>query len=395
MSAAPPERSVAALPQPTPEAQAHGARVIAHLAHEIADGDGWISFAQYMAQVLYAPGLGYYAAGWQKFGGAGDFVTAPELTPLFGRTLARQFAQVLEEIGGGEILELGPGSGRLAGDLLVAMARLGTPPSRYCLLEVSPDLRERQRAHLATVIPDQLANIAWIDQLPERWRGVIFANEVLDSIPPQLVLRRDGEWYERGVTLGSGGRLVFADRALGRGALRVAAQARFPPEGDYLSELNPAAEALVRTLAERCERGAMFFFDYGFPSAEYYHPQRSLGTLMAHYRHHALVDPFFLPGLTDLTAHVDFSAIAHAGIAGGLQLAGYATQARFLLGCGLLGELERCGDTRSIDYLREAGAVQTLTSPAEMGELFKALALTQGIEPDLVGFRDGDQSHRL
>ena len=167
MSATPTGRTSGTLPSPPPEAQAHSARVVARLAHEIADGDGWISFAQYMGQVLYAPGLGYYAAGWQKFGGAGDFVTAPELTPLFGRTLARQFAQVLEEIGGGEILELGPGSGRLAGDLLEAMVKLGAPPLRYRLLEVSAELRERQRAHLATAVPEQLANIAWIDELPE------------------------------------------------------------------------------------------------------------------------------------------------------------------------------------------------------------------------------------
>jgi SAM-dependent MidA family methyltransferase len=248
---------------------------------------------------------------------------------------------------------------------------------------------------LTKVVPEAGARIDWIDILPERWAGVVFANEVLDSVPPHLVLRRGGELYERGVTLASGGRLVFADRPLGRGALRDAAQARFPPEVDYLSEFNPAAEALLRTLAQRCERGTMLFVDYGFSAAEYYHPQRSAGTLMAHYRHRALDDPFFLPGLTDLTAHVDFSAMARAGVAGGMQLAGYTTQARFLLNCGLLEELERCGDPRSIEYLREAGAVQKLTSPAEMGELFKVLVLTRGIEADLIGFRDGDQAHRL
>ncbi|HTR59232.1 MAG TPA: class I SAM-dependent methyltransferase [Casimicrobiaceae bacterium] len=395
MSAAPPEHTSATPPLPPPEANAHCARVIARLAHEIAEEDGWISFAQYMEQVMYAPGLGYYAAGWQKFGGAGDFVTAPELTPLFGRTVARQLAQVLKLVPDGEILELGPGSGRLAGDIMKAMAEHGAPPSPYCLLEVSAELRERQRAHLTKAAPEAVARIEWIDILPERWSGVVFANEVLDSVPPHLVLRRDGEWYERGVTLASGGRLVFADRLLGRGALRDAAQARFPPEVDYLSEFNPAAEALLRTFAQRCERGAMLFVDYGFPAAEYYHPQRSAGTLMAHYRHRAIDDPFFLPGLADLTAHVDFSAMARAGVAGGMQLAGYTTQARFLVNCGLLQELERCGDPQSFDYLREAGAVQKLTSPAEMGELFKVLALVRGIEPDLIGFRDGDQSHRL
>jgi SAM-dependent MidA family methyltransferase len=394
MSAAPPERTSATLPSPPPEAEAHSARVIARLAHEIAEGDGWISFAQYMALVMYAPGLGYYAAGWQKFGGAGDFVTAPELTPLFGRTLARQLAQVMEEIPDGEILELGPGSGRLAGDILATMENHGAYPP-YRLLEVSAELRTRQGAHLKGVVPRALAHVEWIDMLPERWRGVVFANEVLDSVPPHLVVRRQGEWYERGVTLASGGRLVFADRTLGRGALRDAAGARFPPEGDYLSELNPAAEALLRTLAQRCERGVMLFLDYGFPAAEYYHAQRSSGTLMAHYRHRALADPFFLPGLTDLTTHVDFSAMARSGVAGGMQLAGYTTQARFLVNCGLLDELQRCGDPQSAAYLREASAVQRLTSPAEMGELFKVLALTRGIDADLLGFREGNQAYRL
>ncbi|HTP47675.1 MAG TPA: SAM-dependent methyltransferase [Casimicrobiaceae bacterium] len=395
MSAAPPDGRGAPLPSPSPAALAHGARVIEHVAGVIARAGGWISFADYMGEVLYAPGLGYYAAGAQKFGAAGDFVTAPESTSLFGRALASQLAQVQREVPAGEILELGPGSGRLAADLLITLADRGAAPARYRLLEVSADLRERQRELLASTVSGLLPRVEWIDALPGRWQGAIVANEVLDAVPPHLVHRRRDAWFERGVGLDPGGRFALVDRPLAAGLLRDAALARFPAEGDYLSEINPAAEALVLTLAQRCERGVMLIIDYGFPAPEYYHPQRSSGTLIAHYRHHALADPLVLPGLADLAAHVDFTAIAHAGVAGGMRVAGYATQARFLINCGLLDELQRCGDPRSTRYLREASAVQKLTSPAEMGELFKVLAFARGFEPELVGFREGDRSHRL
>jgi SAM-dependent MidA family methyltransferase len=345
--------------------------------------------------VLYAPGLGYYAAGTRKFGAAGDYVTAPELTSLFGAALAAQLAQILGHVPDGEIIELGPGSGRLAADILTAMAEQAKLPARYRLLEVSPELRERQRLHLAEKAPELRARIEWIDLLPERWQGAVIANELLDSVPPHLVLRRGDSWFERGVTVDASGRLAHDDRPLAAGTLLNAAQARFPAEGDYLSEINPAAEALVRTLALRCACGAMLLVDYGFPAAEYYHPQRSAGTLMAHYRHRAVADPFLLPGLADLTAHVDFTAIAHAGVAGGMRVGGYATQARFLLNCGLLDELARSGDPQSTAYLRQASAVHKLTSPAEMGELFKVLALVRGVDLELAGFREGDQTHRL
>jgi SAM-dependent MidA family methyltransferase len=393
MSSAPPARTGAQLPSPSPEAKAHSERVIAHLAGEIESAGGWISFAEYMGEALYAPGLGYYAAGSRKFGPEGDFVTASELTPLFGRVLAAQLAQVLREAGG-SIIELGPGSGRLAGDVLAALAAQSQLPERYLLLETSAELRERQRRHLAKAPAELRARVDWIDRLPERWRGAVVANEVLDAVPPHLVGRRNGKWYERGVGVEQS-ELALADRPLGAGVLRDTAIARFPTDDDYLSELNPAAEALVSTLAQRCERGAMLLLDYGFPAAEYYHPQRSAGTVMTHYRHRALDDPLFLPGLCDLTAHVDFSAVARAGVAGGMELSGYTTQARFLLNCRLLEALARCGDPQSTAYLREAGAVQKLTSPAEMGELFKAIAFSRGIDAALLGFAEGDRSHRL
>jgi SAM-dependent MidA family methyltransferase len=207
---------------------------------------------------------------------------------------------------------------------------------------------------------------------------------------------RDGNWLERGVTVSEEGRLTFADRPLVAEHLRDAARARFPAvEGDYLSEINPAAEALVGALARRCGAGTVLLIDYGFPASEYYHPQRSAGTVMGHYRHRTVDAPFLWPGLVDLTAHVDFSAMARAGIAGGMSVGGYATQARFLVNCGLLDQLSRVGDPRSAAYLREASAAQKLVSPAEMGELFKVLALVRGVETGLVGFREGDQSHRL
>jgi SAM-dependent MidA family methyltransferase len=381
------------LPPPSADARAHSEKVAAHIASSIVDAGGWISVADYMGAALYAPGLGYYVSGTRKFGADGDFVTAPELTPLFGAALAAQVADVLVRAPG-DVIELGPGTGRLAADMLAALAVRDVLPARYRLLEVSPDLRARQRAHLQRHVPALAPRVEWIDVLPTRWHGVLIANEVLDAVPPHVVVRRDGAWQERGVAV-DGDRLLFADRPLSEGALFAAARARFPAEGDYASEINPAAQALVSSLARRCDAGAMFLIDYGFPAMEYYHPQRSAGTVMAHYRHRALADILFLPGLADLTAHVDFSAIAQSGVAAGMVLAGFTSQARFLINCGVLDLLARMGDPSSSPYLREAAAVQKLLSPAEMGELFKVLALTQGIDHVLLGFREGDRSHRL
>jgi SAM-dependent MidA family methyltransferase len=394
MPRAPSSNSDASLPAPTPEAREHSARVVAHITQSIEAAGGWISFADYMGEALYAPALGYYTAGARKFGAAGDFVTAPEMTPLFGRTLARQIADVLRRLPDAEVIELGPGTGRLASDVLAALSARGAMPSRYRLLEVSPELCERQRTHLASQIPALLPRVEWIDVLPPRWRGVVVANEVLDAVPPHLIARKNGAWFERGVTHDDG-RLCFGDRPLTAEALRDAARLRFPPEEDYVSEINPAAQALTRSLAQRCDAGMLLLIDYGFPEAEYYHSQRSGGTLMAHYRHRTLDDPFFLPGLVDLTAHVDFSAIAHAGVSGGMVVGGYSTQARFLVNCGILDELASCGPIQSTTYLREAAAVQRLLSPAEMGELFKVLVLLRGVGEDVVEFRDGDRAHRL
>jgi SAM-dependent MidA family methyltransferase len=393
MPPSPPGRGPVPLPPPSADALAHSAKVVDHIASIVVGAGGWISFAEYMRAALYAPGLGYYVSGARKFGADGDFVTAPEMTPLFGGALAMQVAEVLSRTPG-DVIELGPGTGRLAADLLAALARHGALPATYRLLEVSPELRAHQREHLQRQLPALMPRIEWIDALPDRWRGVLLANEVLDAVAPHLVVRRADAWFERGVAL-DGARLILNDRPLAEGPLLEAARARFPAGGDYLSEINLAAQALVSALSRQCEAGALLLIDYGFPAHEYYHPQRSAGTLMAHYRHRALADLLYLPGLADLTAHVDFSAIARSGVGAGMTLAGFASQAHFLVNCGVLDLLAQAGDPSSAVYVRSAAAVQKLLSPAEMGELFKVLALTRGIDEGLLGFRGGDRSRRL
>jgi len=381
------------MPLPDEATRDHSARVVASVRSSIARSDGWISFAQYMQHVLYAPALGYYVAGARKLGGAGDFVTAPELTPLFAQALAVQVAAILEATAAREIVEFGAGSGALAADLLTALAASGAAPSRYAILEVSPDLRERQRATLAQCAANCVEQVEWLDALPATFDGAIVMNEVLDAIPPHLIARRSGEWFERGVA--GDDALGWEDRPLADAALQALAAQRFPANGDYMSEINPAAEALIENIGRRMGAGALLVIDYGFPQAEFYHAQRSEGTLMGHYRHHSHADPFLWPGLSDLTAHVDFTAIALAGERAGLHVAGYAPQAAFLLGCGILERLAEAGDPVSAGYLREAAAVSKLTSPAEMGELFKVLALAKSENIAWPGFAIADRSHRL
>jgi SAM-dependent MidA family methyltransferase len=373
------------LPPPSPDALAHSARLIEHIRARMAAAEGWLSFADYMELALYAPGLGYYASGTAKLGAAGDFVTAPELSPLFGRTLARPVAEVLRQ-SGGDVLELGAGSGRLALDLLGEMEKLGALPDRYLILEVSPDLRTRQRDLLEQHAPRLLDQVVWLDTLPEKITGVVLGNEVLDALPVHLLHRVGGVWMERGVVWNDG--FAWDDRP----APTDLPPADIPATEGYLTEVCPAAAALLESLAERLQQGLLLFIDYGFPRAEYYHPQRSMGTLRVHYRHHSLDDPFFHPGLADITAHVDFSAMAAA--ATDLDLLGYTSQSHFLLNAGLLdllGEL----DPETLDYLRAASSVQKLLQPQEMGELFKVIALGRGLDVPPSGFARGDRRGAL
>ena len=380
------------LPVPTPDALAHSQRVAAHLRALIDAAGGWISFAQFMEAALYAPGLGYYAAGAMKFGAAGDFVTAPEMTPLFGRTLAHAIAPVLAETDG-EVLELGAGSGQLAVDMLGELARLDALPARYCILEVSADLRARQQDTLARELPELAERVHWLDVLPAHVSGVILGNEVLDALPAELVHWTENGPLSRGVIV-EGEAFAWQDHPIADPLLRARADAMNLAPG-YLSEINLAADALTASLAQVMDRGVILMIDYGFSAAEYYHPQRHMGTLRAHYRHHALDDPFYLPGLCDLTAHVDFSAVARAGVAAGLALAGYTSQASFLLNSGLTELLMQTPPAHAAAYLPQANAVQRLVSPAEMGELFKVIALSKGGIAPLAGFARGDRRHNL
>lgn len=367
--------------------------MVAAVRDEIAQAGGWIPFDRYMQHVLYAPGLGYYVAGTRKFGAAGDFVTAPEMTPLYARALAAPVADVLAASGGDEIVEFGAGSGALAADLIAALAAAGALPARYRILDVSPDLVARQRETLARRVPGHLDRVEWVGVLPSAIEGVVLMNEVLDAVPPRLIARRGGAWHERGVAWD--GSLRLADRPLADDRMRAAAEDRFPPDGDYVSEINLASEALVETVARRVKRGALVVVDYGFPRGEFYHPERSDGTLVAHYRHRAVADPFVWPGLADLTAHVDFTGAALAGERGGLTVAGYGPLAAFLLGAGILDRLAECGDPAAAAYVREAAAVQKLLSPAEMGELFKVLAMTAGDGIVWPYCGTADRTHRL
>ncbi|MCP5278373.1 MAG: SAM-dependent methyltransferase [Thiobacillus sp.] len=365
------------LPNPSPEALAHSEAVIRRIRDEIEGAGGWIPFTRYMELALYAPGLGYYAGGAAKFGGAGDFITAPELTPLFGRTLARVAAEALVQAGG-DILELGAGSGRLAVDVLLELEQMEHLPERYLILEVSPDLRQRQRNVLAEHASHLLARVDWLDVLPDKLRGVVLANEVLDALPVHLVHWTGEGVMERGVSW-SGNGFAWMDRPIPSSALDVAV-ARLPVSAPYLTEVSLAAAALIASLAACLEWGLMLLPDYGFSRAEYYHAQRHQGTLKVHYRHHSLDDPFFLPGLADITAHVDFTAISEAAEMAGMDLLGYASQGRFLLDGGLL-DLMTAMTPGTPDYIRSALAVQKLVQPHEMGELFKVMALGRGIKP--------------
>ena len=387
-------RRIPDFPEPDADAREHSARVVDAVAREIARAGGFLPFDRYMQLALYGPGLGYYVAGARKFGAAGDFVTAPELTPLYGATLARQVGAILDATKAREIVEFGAGSGKLAADVLAALAANDALPSRYRIVELSPELVRRQRDAIARLAPALAALVEWLAAPPLRIDGAVLMNEVLDAVPPSIVARSGDAWSEEGVVLRGDGTLALAQRALGDTRLRALAQDRFP-DGDYKSELNPAAETLVDDVGRRLAGGAMLIVDYGFPRHEYYHLQRDGGTLMAHHRHRAHGDPLSWPGLTDLTAHVDFTAIAEAGERAGLTVAGFASQAAFLLGLGLLDRSAAIGPPTSTAYLRAASAVQTLTSPAEMGELFKVLALARSDGIAWPGFALADMTHRL
>ena len=358
----------------------------------LASSDGWLGFDAFMALALYAPGLGYYARDSLKFGAlpyqrqdgrlvaGSDFVTAPEISPLFGQTLAAQLAQALAETKTSTLWEFGAGSGALALQLLSSWAEQGKPLPQYRIVELSATLRARQQATLAA-FTDQ---VQWLDALPAQLTGVLLGNEVLDAMPVKLLARVGGAWFERGVAVAADGTgWAWQDRPTAlRPPLEVA------DDHDYLSEIHPQAEAFIRTLAERLVAGAAFFIDYGFPEHEYYHPQRHMGTLMCHRAHQSDTDPLLQVGHKDITAHVNFTGIALAAQDAGLNLLGYCSQARFLINCGIGPRLDAAP-------LPQRAQAQHLLQEHEMGELFKVIGLCRGQPWDALGFAQGDRSHTL
>ncbi len=387
------------LPAPGPEAQAHSERLRALIHADIARSGGAIPFSRYMELALYAPGLGYYSAGATKFGAAGDFITAPELGGLFAACVAEATAPVIRRHkGAGCFFELGGGSGAFALHALPALAARDALPAEYRILEPSADLRQRQRERLEAELPHELfARLRWLDRLPEDdWAGVLFANEVLDALPTTRFVMRAGEvmeqhvesvgsgfrYCERPADLLSGGAVRHLERSLGRGFA----------EG-YTSELLPQLPYWLDAVCGSLAEGLALFVDYGYPRSEFYLPERSDGTLLCHYRHRVHADPFHLPGLTDITASVDFTALAEAGQHAGFELAGYASQAAFLLNNGLQQHVER-GSVDTLSQHRLALESKRLILPSEMGERFQAMGLTRGVDCE-AQFAFGDLSHRL
>lgn len=366
-----------------------------HIAQAILDAGGWIGFDAFMNQALYTPGLGYYAHGSTKFGvlpytvhegvkvAGSDFVTAPEITPLFGWTLAQQVAQALEVTGTDEVWEFGAGSGALALQVLQALQAQGRALPRYTIVDISSSLRARQQATLAAFAPQ----VRWVDALPDDMQGVVLGNEVLDAMPVKLLSRVNGVWHERGVVLATPAdgpaALAWQDRPTD---LR-------PPiellgDHDYLTEIHPQGESFVRTLGATLTAGAVFLIDYGFPEAEYYHPQRHMGTVMCHQAHRVDADPLASVGQKDITAHVNFTGVALAGNEAGLGVLGYCNQARFLMNCGFLEHLQGAD-------LPTRVMAQKLLMEHEMGELFKVIGFYKGEPWQALGFAQGDKTHTL
>jgi SAM-dependent MidA family methyltransferase len=382
------------LPEPSIDALSASRSLQNLIANDIRRNSGWISFARYMELALYTPGLGYYSGGAAKLGKEGDFTTAPEITPLFGNTLARIAADLMNQTAP-QILEFGAGTGKLAHDILSELAEMGVAVHRYLIVEVSGELRARQEKKLR-----DFPQVVWMSNFPGSFSGVVIGNEVLDAMPVQLVVKTEQGWKERGIGL-SAKNFVYRDRPCDSSLVAQIPDADSLPVG-YVTEVHPIAAGFMNSLAAMLQSGhldtgrggAAILVDYGFPAHEYYLAQRAQGTLMCHYRHHAHPDPFYLPGLQDITAHVDFTTMALAAVNSGLEMLGYTSQASFLLDAGIGDLLLRTPPTDQMRYLPQSNAVQKLVSPAEMGELFKVLVV--GKEAKLPEkFGRNDRSHRL
>jgi SAM-dependent MidA family methyltransferase len=390
------------LPKPSAEALAHSESLSALIRDRIVSADNWMDFAEYMDLALYAPGLGYYSAGARKFGAAGDFVTAPEISPLFSRCIARVAAEVLGSCSPGVILEVGAGTGCMAAEIIRVLERQGVILDRYLILEISADLRERQRQTLENHVPERVCRVEWLDKFPETaFDGVILANEVLDALPvtrfgmtgPAGSQDGFGRLQNSGVSIdGDGFCWKFAppSKTLRDRVDAIETTLGAPLPQNYTSEISLRLPAFVESLGRVLARGLILIIDYGLPRTEIFHPYRDQGTLICHYRHRAHTDPFLYPGLQDITAWVDFTAVAEAAVGTNLQLAGYTTQAHFLLGARVDEEFAKAADSELRNQLKLSRELQTLTMPGQMGERFKVMGLTRGINnvPAALIYRD-------
>jgi SAM-dependent MidA family methyltransferase len=393
-----PQPSSRTLPLPDATSQAVSERLMRQIKRAIEKSSGAIPFDHFMEMALYAPGLGYYVAGSRKFGEQGDFITAPEVSPLFAQCLARQVEQVLAEIEAGEVLEFGAGSGRLAADLLAELEQLGRLPSGYLILELSPELRMRQRETLQSRVPHILPRVHWLERMPSGFQGVVVANELLDAMPVSRFRINDGVVEECFVGCDESGLQERFDSPVTPG-LESAVKGICQTSGDlpsgYISEINLRQTAWISALAKAMDLGVAILIDYGYSRAEYYHPQRTRGTLMCHYRHRAHSDPYRWVGLQDMTSQVDFTALARDAIEAGFSLGGYTTQAHFLIANGLDTLLADSDPNDLSRYMSLVQGVKRLTLPSEMGERFKVLGLLKGVDINLQGFTLRDFSERL
>lgn len=394
-------------PEPTAEILAHSEQLRYKIQQAIRTNNGRISFADYMNLALYAPQLGYYSAGLKKFGRQGDFITAPEISPLFSRCLALQCLQIMQQTQLNTLLEVGAGSGIMAIDIMLELERHNQLPEQYLILELSAELRDRQQQAIKAKLPHLFEHFQWLNSLPEKpFSGIVLANELLDAMPVHMIKLAQDTIYESYVALDDNNNFIWQDELCNNPALLTKAEhiqqlqqelSHFndKTDTDYISEVNLYADDWIRSIADILEAGAVLLVDYGYSAREYYHPQRSMGTLMCHYQHHRHDDPFYLPGIQDITAHVNFTGIAQAAHQSGFKIDGYTTQAHFLMAGGLV-ELTRDLDPDDVLHFSEtARQIKMLTLPEEMGELFKVILLTKGKTLSLPAFQMQDFRQRL
>lgn len=395
------------LPEPSAENKAHSDKLKQLIQKNITAQGGKISFSDYMNMALYTPGLGYYSAGLKKFGKQGDFVTAPEISPLFAQCLALQCIHIMQQMKQKKLLEVGAGSGIMAIELVLELEKQQQLPEQYLILELSAELKDRQQQAIKAKLPHLYPLFVWLDHLPEKhFSGIVLANELLDAMPIHLLKLEQQSTLERYVAVNGEGNFIWQDAPPSNPRLyEVAETIRMQqkklqhlndqPDKPYITEVNLQAVDWLKSIADILFEGAILLIDYGYTAQEYYHPQRSMGTLMCHYQHHRHTDPFYLPGLQDITAHVDFSSIAATAKASALQVCGFTTQAHFLMAGGLVELTKDLDPNDTLNFVQIAQQIKMLTLPEEMGELFKVILLSKGKRLSLPAFNLKDFQNRL